>query len=116
MSKIVRLTETDLVRLVNKVIVEQYNFQFNVGDKISGMANPRGNRPITISFKITKKGPQGLEGVLTEWGFSPDWGTKIGDRIIIKNIKKNTDNQSMCTLVIPNSKIGEVDVEGCEKK
>lgn len=116
MKKVVKLNESDLVRLVKRVITEQFQSQFNVGDEISGMANPRGNRPIGISFKITKKGPQGLEGVLTEWGFSSNWGTKVGDKVIIKNIKKGNDNQSMCTLVIPGSKIGQVDVESCEKK
>ena len=60
MKKIIKLTESDLMRIVKRVLNEQ-----SVGDKISGTANDGGNRPIEVVFKVTGNNA----GILTSWGY-----------------------------------------------
>ena len=53
MKKTVRLTESDLVRLVNRVISEQVK-TLTVGSKGGAMINPSGNRPGHFNFVVKK--------------------------------------------------------------
>jgi hypothetical protein len=58
MKRIVRLTESDLVRLVNRVIKEQGNMQqvktYTVGSKGGGLLFPGGNHPGGFDFVVKK--------------------------------------------------------------
>ena len=117
MKKIIRLTESDLTRIIKRVIKEQSSYVPKIGDKISGIANAGGNRPIDIEFKITSKDVSGYKGVLTSWGYDPSYGTKVGDSVLLKKINgnlKGRDNAT-CVITLPkNSKMGEIELEYCE--
>jgi hypothetical protein len=108
MKKVVRLTESDLTRIIKRVIQEQ-----SVGNKISGTANDGGNRPIEVVFKVTGNNA----GILTSWGYSSKWGTKVGDPVMIKKIIGNFNSRDnvTCIITLPkNPKMGEIELEYCD--
>jgi len=110
MKKVIRLTESDLVRIVKRVISEQS--ENLLGKTISGDINPSGNRPGSASVKLTNKNNTGYDGVITKWNFGSDWGVKVGDKITINNVL----NLSKCRINIPNSKLNNITLENCKIK
>jgi hypothetical protein len=78
MKKIVRLTESDLVRLVNRVISEQVK-TLTVGSKGGAMINPSGNRPGHFNFLVKKVlGNNKYMVTISKWEFGSDYA-KVGD-------------------------------------
>jgi len=116
MKKVIRLTESDFIRVVKRVINEEMNTSSSepsVGNKISGTANSGGNRPIEVVFKVTGNNA----GILTSWGYSSNWGTKVGDPVMIKKIIGNFNSRDnvTCIITLPkNPKMGEIELEYCD--
>jgi hypothetical protein len=78
MKKIVRLTESDLVRLVNRVINEQVK-TLTVGSKGGAMINPGGNRPGHFNFVVKKVlGSNKYMVTISKWEFGSEYA-KVGD-------------------------------------
>jgi hypothetical protein len=78
MKKIVRLTESDLIRLVNRVINEQVK-TLTVGSKGGAMINPGGNRPGHFNFVVKKVlGSNKYMVTISKWEFGSEYA-KVGD-------------------------------------
>lgn len=77
-KKIMRLTESDLVRLVNRVIKEQVK-TLTVGSKGGAMINPGGNRPGHFDFVVKKVlGGNKYMVTISKWEFNSEFA-KVGD-------------------------------------
>ena len=108
MKRVLRLTESDLMRIVRRVISEES--ENLLGKTISGDINPSGNHPGSASIKLTSKNGLGYDGVIREWDFGSDWGIKVGDKVAIKN----TSNMSKCNVTFFSGKLKNITLENCE--
>lgn len=78
---------------------------------IDGSINPYGNHPGSAKVKVDKKIDKGYEGTLVEWNFGSGWGVKVGNKVIVSNLDMAKEK---CTLTIPNTKLGSIDLERCD--
>lgn len=112
MKKIIRLTESDLTRIVKKIILES---KPNVGIYIEGDSNEGGNRPAYHVFKITQDlGNNSYNGTLIN---SPMFANYNYFPLISKFKIQITDwgtEKSKC-VVYAGGKLGTVTLNGCQK-
>jgi hypothetical protein len=111
MKKIVRLTESDLVRLVNRVISEQVK-TLTVGSKGGAMINPGGNRPGHFDFVVKKVlGSNKYMVTISKWEFGSDYA-KVGDSGTLtvgnKDATLNINGQVIDQLLMDEKKLGNV--------
>lgn len=114
-NKVIRLTESDLARIVKRILTESK--EIKIGNTINGVVNPNGNRPINISVEIISVNSDGTySGELTEWGFHKDYGVEVGDEVKVTKVEKLGTENAKCYITPSTGNIGEVILHYCEIK